>query len=110
MSNRGIGRARMFVGGFLLTAAVIVWGTGTMMSPHGDSVAEGTEHVRAAIVIYLRNIALATVALSALAAILLFPQRRPRMPVRDWAVGGLIALLIVSSLYQLFWLRFSVVG
>ena len=96
----------MFVGGFLLAAAVIVWGTGVMTSPHGETVAEGTEHVRTAVVIYLRNIAMATVGLAALAAVLLFPPRGPRMPRRDWAVGLLIGLLIATSLYQLFWLQF----
>jgi hypothetical protein len=110
VSNRGIGRARMFVGGFLLAAAVIVWGTGIMTTPHGTSVAEDTEHVRSTVVIYLRNAAIATIALSALAAFLLFPSRRPRMPRRDWAVGILIGVLIATSLYQLFWLRYSVAG
>ena len=110
MRNRGIGRARMFVGGFLLFAAVIVWLTGIMTSPHGEATAEGTEHVRETVVVYLRNTALATVALSALAAILLFPLRRPRMPRRDWAIGILVAVLIATSLYQLFWLQFSVTG
>ena len=105
-----MGRARMFVGGFLLAAAVIVWGTGVLTTPHGSSIADGTEHVRTTVVIYLRNVAVATVAMSALAAILLFPLRRPRMPRRDWALGLLIALLIASSLYQLAWLQFSVVS
>ena len=110
MRNRGIGRARMFVGGFLLFAAVIVWGTGISMSPHGETIAEGTEHVKTIIVIYLRNAALATIFLAAVSAWLLFPPRRPNMPKRDWAVGLVIALLILTSLYQLFWLRLSVLG
>lgn len=105
MSNRGIGRGRMFVGGFLLFAAVIVWGTGFLTTPHGDTVAQGTEHVRSVVVIYLRNVALATIFLTAVSAWLLFPLRRPRAPKRDWAIGILIVLLIASSFYQLFWLR-----
>jgi hypothetical protein len=100
----------MFVGGFLLFAAAIVWLTGLMTSPHGEVTAEGTEHVRETVVVYLRNSALATVGLSVLAAILLFPLRRPRMPRRDWAIGIIVAVLIASSLYQLFWLQFSVIG
>lgn len=100
----------MFVGGFVLFAAVIVWSTGFLTSPHGDAIAKGTEHVRTVVVVYLRNIAFATVLLSALAAYLLFPARRPRAPRRDWAVGGLIGFLIVSSLYELFWLKTSVLG
>ncbi|MGN6155848.1 MAG: hypothetical protein ACTHN4_08945 [Sphingomicrobium sp.] len=105
MRNRGIARGRMFVGGFLLFAAVIVWATGILTSPHGESVAPGTDHIRSVVVIYLRNVALATIFLSAVSAWLLFPARRPRAPKRDWAVGILIVILIASSLYELFWLR-----
>lgn len=100
----------MFVGGFLLAAAVIVWGTGFLTNPRGEGIAGGLDHVRTAVVIYLRNSALATVGLCALAAVLLFPARRPRMPRRDWAIGLLIAVMVVSSLYQLIWLQTSVLG
>jgi hypothetical protein len=100
----------MFVGGFLLFAAIIVWGTGILTSPHGQSIAEGTEHVRTVVVVYLRNVALATIFLAALSAWLLFPARRPRAPRRDWAIGIAIAVLIASSLYELFWLKTSVLG
>jgi hypothetical protein len=100
----------MFVGGFLLFAAVIVWGTGVLTSPHGESIAPGTEHVKTVVVIYLRNVALATIFLSALSAFLLFPARRPRAPRRDWAIGLLIALLVATSLYQLVWLKTAVLG
>ena len=99
----------MFVGGFLLFAAVIVWSTGVLTSPHGETVAEGTEHVRQAVVVYLRNVALATIFLCAVSAYLLFPARRPTAPMRDWTIGLLIALLVLTSLYQLFWLGTSVV-
>ena len=100
----------MFVGGFLLFAAVIVWGTGVQTSPHGDSIAPGTEHVKTVVVIYLRNVALATIFLAAVSAFLLFPARRPRAPRRDWAIGLLVGLLIATSLYQLVWLKTAVVG
>ena len=110
MKNRGIGRARMFVGGFLLAAAVIVAATGLMTSPHGETVAEGTDHVRMVVAVYLRNVALATIFMAALSAYLLFPARRPRAPKRDWAIGLLIIALIASSLYQLWWLRLSVLS
>jgi hypothetical protein len=100
----------MFVGGFLLFAAVIVWGTGILTSPHGESIAPGTEHVKTVVVIYLRNVALATIFLSALSAFLLFPARRPRAPKRDWAIGLLIFLLVATSLYELVWLKTSVLG
>jgi hypothetical protein len=100
----------MFVGRFLLFAAVIVWGTGILTSPHGESIAPGTEHVKTVVVIYLRNVALATIFLSALSAVLLFPARRPRAPKRDWAIGLLIALLVATSLYELVWLKTAVLG
>ena len=105
MRNRGIGRARMFMGGLLLFAAVIAWGTALMMSPHGDSVASGTEHVRTVVVVFLRNSAIGTLILCALSAWLLFPARRPKWPARDWAIIALIALMVGTSLYQLIWLR-----
>lgn len=105
MRKGGFAHARMFVGGFLLFAAAIVWGTGLLTSPHGDSIAPGTDHVRSVVVIYLRNVALATIFLAAISAWLLFPSRRPRAPRRDWAVGVLIVVLIASSLYELFWLH-----
>jgi len=105
VSNRGIGRARMFMGGLLLFAAVIAWFTALMMSPHGQSVLDGTPHVRMSIVIFVRNSAIGTLVLCALSAWLLFPARRPKWPARDWALIGLIGLMVASSLYQLFWLR-----
>jgi len=108
--NRGIARGRMFVGGFLLFAAVIVWGTGILTSPHGESIAPGTEHVKTVVVIYLRNVALATIFLAAVSAFLLFPARRPNSPRRDLAIGILIGLLIATSLYELVWLKTAVVG
>jgi hypothetical protein len=105
VSNRGIGRAPMFMGARLLFAAVIAWGTTLMMSPHGESFAAGTEHVRTTVVVFLRNSALGNLVLCALAAWLLFPARRPRAPRRDWAIIGIIGTIVLTSLYQLIWLR-----
>jgi hypothetical protein len=107
--NRGIGHARMFFGGLLLFATVILWMLGLWMSPHGPSVAAGTEHVRPVIVSFIRNSAIGTLVLCALSGWLLFPARRPKWPARDWAIIGLIAIMVASSLYELIWLR-SVVG
>ena len=76
-----------------------------MMSPHGETTAAGTEHVKTVVVVFLRNSAIGTLFLSALSAWLLFPPRRPKWPARDWALIGLIALLVLSSIYQLIWLR-----
>ena len=104
--NRGIGRARMFFGGLILFAAVIAWATALMISPHSEAtVARGTEHVRTTVVIFLRNSAIGTLLLSALAGWLLFPARRPKAPKRDWAIAAILAVLVLSSLYQLIWLR-----
>jgi hypothetical protein len=106
--NRGIGRGRMFMGGLLLFAAVIAWGTAILMSPHGDTVAQGTQHVRNTVVVFIRNSAIGTLMLCALSGWLLFPARRARWPARDWALIALIALMVASSVYQLVWLRFAV--
>ena len=98
----------MFFGGLLLSAAAVAWGTALGMSPHGTSVAEGTEHVRTAVVSLLTKAAILTLILSALSAWLLFPSRRPRSPLRDFTVMALLALLVLSSLYQLLWLRAAI--
>ena len=99
----------MFMGGLLLFAAVIAWGTALMMSPHSSStVAEGTEHVRNTVVVFLRNSAIGTLVLTALAAWLLFPTRRPNAPRRDYAILAVITVLVVTSVYQLVWLQLGV--
>lgn len=95
----------MFFGGLILFAAVIAWATALMMSPHGEVAAPGTQHVRTSIVVFLRNSAIGNLVLCALAGSLLFPARRPRAPRRDWAIIGIIGLLVLTSLYQLVWLR-----
>ena len=105
MRNRGIGRARMFMGGLLLFAAVVAWGTALLMSPHGSSTAGGTEHVRSVVAIFVRNSTIGTLILCALSGWMLFPQRRPRAPRRDWGVAAVLAVLVLTSLYQLFWIR-----
>jgi len=95
----------MFMGGLLLFAAVIAWGTALMMSPHGDSSAPGTEHVKTVVVVFIRNSAIGTLVLCALSGWLLFPARRPSWPARDWAILALIAVMVATSVYQLIWLR-----
>jgi drug/metabolite transporter (DMT)-like permease len=106
--NRGIGRGRMFLGALLLLAAVLTWAIGLWMSPHGDAVAQGTEHVRISTVTFMRKDAIGTLILSALAAWLLFPARRPKWPAQDWALIVLLVFLAGSSLYTLIWLQTSV--
>ena len=95
----------MFLGGLLLLAAILTWATSLMMSPHGSTVADGTEHVRTVVVIFLRNSAIGTLVLCAISGWLLFPTRRPKWPARDWAIIAILAVVVLSSLYQLFWLR-----
>jgi hypothetical protein len=104
--NRGIARGRLFFGGLMLFAAVIAWATALMMSPHGDGVStSGVEHVRSTVVVFIRNSAIGTLILSALAGWLLFPARRPRWPARDYAIIAILAVMVLTSLYQLVWLR-----
>jgi hypothetical protein len=98
----------MFMGGLLLFAAVIAWFTSFMMSPHGETVAQGTQHVKTTVVIFMRNSAIGTIVLCALAGWLLFPARRPKWPRRDYAILGIIAVLVISSIYDLVWLQTSV--
>jgi hypothetical protein len=105
VSNRGIGRARLFLGGLILFAAVIAWATALMMSPHGDATAPGMESVRTGVAIFMRKSAIGTLILCALAGWLLFPARRPKTPRRDWAIAGILALMVLTSLYQLIWLK-----
>lgn len=98
------------MGALLLLAAIITWGTGLMMSPHGETVAKGTPHVRTVIVTFMRNGAIGTLVLCAISAWLLFPARRPKWPVRDWALIVLLLFLAGSSIYTLIWLQTSVLG
>jgi len=95
----------MFLGELMLAVAVVTWMTALLMSPHAPTVADGTEHVRMSIVTFVRNTAIGTLALSALAGWLLFPARRPNKPWRDRAILAVLAILVVGSLYQLVWLR-----
>ena len=108
MSNRGIGRARLFMGSLLLTAAVISWATALLMSPHGEESAAGWQQVRTTIVVFQRNSAIGTLVLSTLSGWLLFPRRRPRKPVRDWVIAAVLGIMVASSVYQLIWLQTSV--
>ena len=93
------------MGGLLLFAAVIAWATALMMSPHGQSATPGVEHVKNSVVIFLRNSAIGTLVLCAVAGWLLFPARRPKAPRRDWAIIAALGVMVLTSLYQLIWLR-----
>ena len=108
--TRGIVRARIFVGEFLLFAAVIVWATALLMSPHGGDTPVGAEHVRTTVAHFLSDSAVGTLALVALSGWLLFPERRPRKPLRDGALLAVIAVLAATSLYQLIWVKTAVLN
>ncbi len=101
MSNRGIGRARLFFGGVLLLAAVIAWFTGLWLGTSAPSTVPGVEGVRETSVTVIRNSAIGTLILASLAAWLLFPARRPRWPARDWAIAVVLVVLVLSSVYRL---------
>ena len=107
MKNRGIARGRIFMGTLLLVAAVVTWAMALWMSPHGDA-GPGGESLRPGVIAFIRNSAIGTLVMSALAAYLLFPERRPVKPVRDWVIRGIIGLMVAVSLYQLAWLYLGV--
>ena len=105
MSNRGVVRARYVIGGLVLFAALVSWFMGLMMSPHGAPSGAAADHVRTTVVVFLRNSAFGNLILCALAGWLLFPARRPRWPARDGTLLVAIAVVVLTSLYQIFWLR-----
>ena len=100
----------MFFGGFLLVAAVITWMTSAWLNPYGDKSAAGIEGVRETVVIFVRNSAIGTLLITALAAWMLFPSRRPRAPWRDRILIAVIAVLVAGCIYQLVWLQTTVIG
>ena len=110
MKNRGIGRGQIFVGEVLLLAAVILWGTALLMSPHGSNDAVGKDYVRRTVALFVNHSAIATLVLAALSCWLLFPVRRPRKPARDWSLIAVIAVLAASSVYQIIWLQTAVLS
>jgi hypothetical protein len=57
------------------------------------------------VAIYVRNSAIGTLILCALAGWMLFPVRRPRSPRRDWAIIAALAVMVLTSIYQLVWIR-----
>ena len=81
------------MGGLLLFAAVIAWGTALMMSPHGEVRSPtGTEHVRTVVVIFVRNSAIGTLVLCGAVGLAAVPgaaaARRRRATGRSAAVLG----------------------
>jgi len=106
--NRGIGRGSIFFGGLLLAAAAGVLGTSVLMSPH--HTVGGDEQVRTTVALFVRNSAIGALLLSALAGYMLFPNPRPRKPVRDRVLIGVIALLSLAALYQLIWVQFTILN
>jgi hypothetical protein len=96
------------MGILLLSAAIINWAVALLMSPHGQPSPSGMEQVRMTVALFQRNSAIGTLVLSALSGWLLFPRRRPNKQVWDWVIAGILAVLVLSSIYQLVWLETSV--
>jgi hypothetical protein len=105
VSDRGVVRARVVFGGLILFAAVISWFTGLMMSPHGAEAGSNADHVRAIVVQFIRRNAIGNLVLCAIAAWLLAPLQRAPRPARDLVLIAIIGVIVVTSFYQLFWLR-----
>ena len=77
------------MGILLLFAAVITWGGGAADESARRAVAErhrACAHRRSSL--FMRNSAIGTLILSALAGWLLFPRRRPNSPIRDWVIAA----------------------
>ena len=105
MSDRGVVRARYAVGGLVLFAALVSWFMGLMMSPHEATSEAAANYVRTTVVVFLRNSAIGNLILCALAGWLLFPAKRPRWRARDWMLLAAIVVVVLTSVYQIFWLR-----
>ena len=108
MTDRRAGRGRLFLGSVLLLGAVAACVTGLFIDPIAETRVSGTENVRPAVVILMRNSAIATLALVGLACVLLFPRPRLRNPLRDRTLVGVAAVLAGISVYRLVWLQFAV--
>ena len=98
------------MGSLLLVAAVINWLVGLMMSPHGQTVAKGTEHVRTPVVSIIQGAAIVTIVLTAHTTKHQNPPQKPKKPTRDYALIALFVILVGSSIWTLVWLRTSVLG
>lgn len=110
VDSRTIARARLVLGALLLFAAVLSWLIGLTLSPHGQTVVAGTEHVRDTVVTFKRNSAIGTLILSTISAWLLFPKQRAKRQAREWLLIVLLTLLAASSIYTLLSLRPAVAG
>ena len=105
VTDRRAGRGRLFLGSALLAGAVAASLTGLFINPMEEGTAAGTEHVRASVALFMRNSAIATLVLVALASLLLFPRPRLRHPLRDRLLIGVAAALAAFSIYRLVWLQ-----
>jgi uncharacterized BrkB/YihY/UPF0761 family membrane protein len=110
VTDRRAGRGRLFLGSVLLLGAVAACVTGLFINPIEEGTSSGLEHVRTSVVIFMRNSAIATLVLVALASLLLFPRPRLRHPLRDRLLIGVAAALAAFSIYRLIWLQTTVGG
>ena len=102
------GRGRLILGAILLFGAVVACITGLFIDPMSSETSSGADHVRDSVVIFMRNSAIATLVLVALACLLLFPRPRLRNPTRDYILMGVSAILVAVSLYRLVWLQTAI--
>jgi len=105
VSDRRAGRGRLFLGSVLLLGALAAGLTGLFTNPIEEGTSPGIDHVRASVVIFMRNSAIATLVLVAIASVLLFPRPRLRHPLRDRLMIGVAAALAEFSVYRLVWLQ-----
>ena len=109
MTAEEVARVRRFAGYGLLGAAVLIWATAIMMSPHGEASGHhGVDHVKASVALFARNAALGTLVLVLLSAAAFFWKRRPTRAAADLIPLALIALLAATSFYQLVWIETDV--
>ena len=109
MSEEEIRKARRIAGYVLLGAALLVWLTAIMTSPHGESSAShNIDHVKAAVALYARNASLGTLVLVLLSALALFWKRRPTRTAKDVVPLAVMALLAATSFAKLVWIETDV--
>lgn len=110
VTDRRAGRGRLFLGSAMLLGAVVACVTGLFVDPVDDSAIRGDERVRIAVVILMRNSAIATLVLVLFACLLLFPRPRLRNQLRDGLFVAVATVLAAISVYRLVWLQVAVTG
>ena len=109
MTRDEVATLRRAAGYTLLGAAALVWLTTIMMSPHGEAAGNhGVDHVKASVAVFARNASLGTLVLVMLSAAALFWRQKPQRRASDLVPLALMAVLALSSFYQLVWIESDV--